>query len=242
MPRGYNRTHRGPFNPYFTKDLLVEEYLTNGLSMSQIAAKHNSTYSVVRRAMDYQGLKRRNELQERRKDITGKKFGRLTVTRMFFQTGKMTKCEAVCECGSVKTNYQPNSLKRGLTKSCGCNRVRTGWEHASWRGFGEISAGRWARIAYGAFTRDFDFEVTIEEAWNLFLKQERKCAISGVDLSFEKKTGGNWGTASLDRINSKEGYVSGNVQWVHKIVNLMKQDLPDDQFITWCKIIAQNHP
>jgi len=37
------------------------------------------------------------------------------------------------------------------------------------------------------------------------------------------------------------GYVEGNVQWVHKIVNFMKQALPDNEFINWCRIIVNNN-
>ncbi len=42
-----------------------------------------------------------------------------------------------------------------------------------------------------------------------------------------------------DRIDSCVGYVPGNVQWVHRTVNFIKRDLPDDEFIEWCKQIAE---
>lgn len=47
--------------------------------------------------------------------------------------------------------------------------------------------------------------------------QEMKCALTGWDI--DAMTVSN-NTASLDRINSLEGYVVGNVQWVHKMVNM----------------------
>lgn len=43
---------------------------------------------------------------------------------------------------------------------------------------------------------------------------------------------------SLDRIDSKKGYVVGNVQWVHKDINRMKNTFPQDYFIQVCKQIA----
>lgn len=82
--------------------------------------------------------------------------------------------------------------------------------------------------------------------WELFLKQDRKCALSGVPLSFEGKTMENRyastskKTASLDRIDSTKGYIKGNVQWVHKIVNLMKQTTNQDEFIEWCRKVAEH--
>jgi hypothetical protein len=45
-------------------------------------------------------------------------------------------------------------------------------------------------------------------------------------------------TASLDRINSKKGYTKDNVQWVHKWINFMKQDLDEEEFITFCEAIV----
>ena len=48
-------------------------------------------------------------------------------------------------------------------------------------------------------------------------------------------------TASVDRIDSSGGYVESNVQWVHKDVNKMKMDIPQNQFIEYCKIISSHN-
>lgn len=48
------------------------------------------------------------------------------------------------------------------------------------------------------------------------------------------------GVASLDRIDSSQGYIKGNVQWVHKDINKMKFDLSQDRFLELCNIIVQN--
>ena len=45
-------------------------------------------------------------------------------------------------------------------------------------------------------------------------------------------------TASLDRIDSSEGYVPGNVQWVHLVVNDLKSNMPQEEFLNWCRDIA----
>ena len=45
-------------------------------------------------------------------------------------------------------------------------------------------------------------------------------------------------TASLDRIDSSKGYVIGNVQWVHKDINIMKNKFDNQYFIDMCKKIA----
>lgn len=109
---------------------------------------------------------------------------------------------------------------------------------------GEISSWILNKAKEGAKQRNHVWNITDEYLWDLFLKQKRKCALSGVQLSFSKESGGTKRgraetTASLDRINSKKGYVEGNVQWVHKVVNMMKNDSLDQEFIKWCKIISK---
>ena len=51
-------------------------------------------------------------------DLTGKKFGRLTVTSLHSK-GKRTLWNAVCDCGVIKV-CEAYCLKTGHTKSCGC--------------------------------------------------------------------------------------------------------------------------
>jgi len=111
-------------------------------------------------------------------------------------------------------------------------------------GYEGISGTIWASIKGNAKTRKIPFLITIKYAWDLFLRQDKKCALSGLYLEFghgylskhfRSKT-----TASLDRINSKLGYIEGNVQWVHKDINLMKWKLPQERFIDMCKKVTEN--
>jgi hypothetical protein len=52
------------------------------------------------------------------------------------------------------------------------------------------------------------------------------------------KVGQRYG--SFDRIDSGQDYTLGNVQWVHKVVNRMKMDLGEDEFLKWCGLVV-NH-
>lgn len=45
---------------------------------------------------------------------------------------------------------------------------------------------------------------------------------------------------SIDRIDSSVGYVRGNVQFVCDVVNRMKQDLPQNEFMVWCRRVLEN--
>lgn len=114
-----------------------------------------------------------------------------------------------------------------------------------YKGYEELSGTRWSSYQVGAQRRGFEFNITIEYAWELFLKQERRCALSGVPIDFDmsldnlRKTGHQGGLASLDRIDSKQGYIEGNVQWVHKDVNKMKMELPQERFLEMVKQISK---
>lgn len=54
------------------------------------------------------------------KDITGERFGRLTViSRDVAHKGKNSRWLCECDCGNIKT-FDKSDLSRGCTKSCGC--------------------------------------------------------------------------------------------------------------------------
>lgn len=168
-------------------------------------------------------------------DLVGSVFGDLTVQK-FAYTNKNRKtvwfCQ--CKCGNTK-EVLGVVLKRGDTKSCGCRKRNS---NTTWCGHGDVSGTYWNDLKHGAIRRNIEFSVSIEEAWDIFLKQDKKCTLSGVELFLAKKYADRRKqTASLDRINSKKGYVSSNIQWVHKVVNQMKWDMAQTDLIEWCKRI-----
>jgi hypothetical protein len=156
------------------------------------------------------------------------------------------KC--LCSCGNHKIIP---SGELGRTKSCGCLRKGTnknskhpnhavGPNSPYWKGHGLISAYRWKKMKDSASKRNINFDITIEEAWNLFQQQEGFCALSGLEIRMGVKAR-EYGTASLDRIDSNLGYTKDNIQWVHKNINTMKMDLPQQEFILLCEKIYKNH-
>lgn len=123
------------------------------------------------------------------------------------------------------------------------NRFRkNGSNHSHWKGYQEISQTFFGNLIKSAKDRCIKFDITIEYIWDLFLKQEKKCALSKIDICFSEKAGKYYSkqTASLDRIDSSKGYIDGNVQWVHKTINTMKMSLKQEDFINWCKLVTEN--
>ncbi len=108
-------------------------------------------------------------------------------------------------------------------------------------GYKDISGRYWTSVISGAKRRNLQFEITNKQCWKLFIKQKRKCAISGVSIRFYSVGEPHfYQTASLDRIDSSKGYVIDNVQWVHKAIQRMKWSMEQAEFITWCRKIVEH--
>ena len=169
-------------------------------------------------------------------DLTGHKFGNLTVERPTSERkNKNVVWKCLCNCGKI-TYVISSNLNRGNTRSCGCLRkARKGPLNPMWTGRGDLSGNRFYNFERSAKERNLVFEVTIDFLWELFLKQERKCALTGDFLVLEKHAE-NLG--SLDRIDSSKGYTKDNVQWVRCDINYLKQNIKDDHFILLCKKVA----
>ena len=122
---------------------------------------------------------------------------------------------------------------------CQCYKTVNG--AYNFQGYKEISANYFKSYKANAKSRGLEFSVTKEDIWNQWIKQDKKCALSGISLKIERnyqKVKGT--TASLDRIDSSKGYTVDNIQWVHKDLNRMKWNLSTDYFIELCKLVA-NH-
>jgi hypothetical protein len=83
------------------------------------------------------------------------------------------------------------------------------------------------------------FSIDVDYILNLWNKQKGRCKLSGLPMT----TGiGSLGSKlSIDRIDSKKGYVKGNCQLVLTAVNISKNDLTQTEFIKLCKAVAKNN-
>jgi hypothetical protein len=115
-------------------------------------------------------------------------------------------------------------------------------ESLHWKGYEEISGTYWGSIRACAKSRKIPFHISIQEAWDKFIEQDRKCALSGRPIKFNPSYNSEQ-TASLDRINSADdegriGYFEGNFQWIHKDFQWIKNDWDNDEFISMCKEVV----
>jgi hypothetical protein len=88
------------------------------------------------------------------------------------------------------------------------------------------------RFRKSAKSRGLVWELTENQMFAYF---SGFCEMTGwpISLSYTEHT------ASLDRIDSKVGYVVGNIQWVHAMVNMSKNRYDVGEFIAMCKAVAE---
>lgn len=133
-------------------------------------------------------------------------------------------------------------VKRGKTKSCGCQKNK-GILNGQWKGHLNVSGRTYSHYKENAIKRNILFEVTLEDLWEIYVKQNKKCSYTGIDLILDCKdeqsrTPSN---ASLDRIDSNFGYIKGNIQWVYKPLNRFKGSMSHEEFINLCTLVYLNH-
>lgn len=146
-------------------------------------------------------------------------------------------CKPCSLCGLeqdyLRRNYAVHSFR--LNKACkACSNKITENCH---RGFhGTIRASWFNKCKVGADTRGIVWDLTIEDVWSLYEKQQGVCALSGLPIAWSPV--GNCHTASIDRVDSKKGYTTCNTQLLHKDVNMMKQSFSQEQFVALCRSVA----
>lgn len=212
------------------KEDLERLYLTEKQSLTYIGKIYNVCAATISNYLKRYNIKVRKSGEVLLHDFGNKQYGQWFVTNEHKKFGHHTRWKALCGSCNQYHWVLNRTLTHGKSEKCFfCARKnRRG-------GYEEINGTYWETIIRGAKDRNFEFNITIEYIWNLFLTQSRRCALSNMVLVFGYKQDA---TASLDRIDSSKGYVVGNVQWVHKDVNRMKWAFDEDYFIYLCKQIV----
>ena len=223
----------------FTKEYLQEHYVELNKSARQISIENDyRTTASVYRALIHHGFYRKNDKPSH---ILTKEL----LLKLYVEQQKSARDIAdelnLRSATSVRMALRQFGIPTRTTGVRTPKKLRQ-YEKQQ-KGFEEISGSYWCSIRNCAKRRGLLVAVTIQEAWEQFLKQNRRCALSGEELFFAKRSDYlrdcSLHTASLDRINSTLGYLSGNIQWIHKELQWMKCDLPDDKFVDWCEKVAK---
>lgn len=148
-----------------------------------------------------------------------------------------TKVKPCIQCG--KDFLIHGSAARYCSKACGqryryVNNMRTteyqyGLVSGNWRKYYQRRVCEKGRLK----------TISVEDLLEIHEKQKGLCALTGVEMTCVLKRGERARTnASLDRIEAGGPYVKENVRLVCAAVNILRLDMDTDEFIDWCKKVA----
>jgi len=154
-------------------------------------------------------------------------------------------CQKEIEYESYKS-YWTAKNRNGMCKSCrssianrSSKRNMKMDKNPAWKGYKDIPYGWFSKYFERKNKRKRTGNITIEQVYNMWISQNKKCALSGLIIGF-KDLGRYSSTCSIDRIDSKKEYTLNNIQLVHKDINIMKNKFNQEHFITMCKLITEN--
>lgn len=159
----------------------------------------------------------------------------------------------------LKENYHHKSnktLAKELNRTVNAIRIRAcrlkligkdaslrlcGEDAPNWKGYKDIPGRVYGSLQKQAAKRNIGCDISIEEIWDKYIQQERKCALTNLPIVFASYHSEIEQTASIDRINCLINNYKNNFQIVHKHINKMKLDHNQDYFIELCKLVAENN-
>jgi len=180
------------------------------------------------------------ELHEsKRLDITGQKFGKLTVIKKSnekyiypFSNKWAYLWECECDCGNKGLLFRSAHLMDGsIKKDCGCTKLKAG--QAGLNSLFNVYKTQ-------AKNRNLNFELS-KEIFEKLTKQN--CTYCGRE-PFQKSSNGSsisiYIYNGLDRIDSLKGYTEDNVVPCCGQCNVAKMAVPQQDFLQWIKRVY-NH-
>lgn len=166
------------------------------------------------------GIKRKTE------DLTGRKFGKLTVVCLTKSDQGHIRWACKCECGKALI-VRASHLKRREVESCGCSRGRP----TKWHEEGESEQ----RHAYSCYKsqaiRNFlSWELTFEEYMKLV---SLPCYYCGSPPSNVMRSRGEFIYQGIDRADNDRGYTISNCVPCCIICNKAKSSKSHIEFLAW---------
>lgn len=170
----------------------------------------------------------------------GQVYGYLTVIEVLDHNKERRARNILVECSCENKRFVMLSyrLTSGNTTSCGCQSHPKGNLAYKWCGYEEIPGAFLAELKANCKRRKLKLCIDLKDIWEAYLKQDRKCALSGLPINFSCKEGES--TASIDRLNNDLCYLPDNFQLVHKDINFLRGTMTKEELIFWCRKALRN--
>lgn len=218
----------------------IKQLLEQGWSQEEVGKKYNLSQTYIGRIKKYYNIL--VPKKQIKNNLVNKTIGHWLIQSISTKTfcGKKDKQHRLyynCKClkCGIHKHVLAQNLKNKRSQQCqSCRKVEM------FKGIEELSGTYLIFLQHSAKKRNLEFNLTKEYLWKIYIQQNRKCALSGINIEFctkhfsQPKYFTAHQTASLDRIDSTKGYIEGNVQWVHKNVNQMKWNYNQIDFIKIC--------
>lgn len=169
-------------------------------------------------------------------DLTGQRFGRLTVLQRIPNLKKgLTRWLCKCDCGNTTTTLR-HLLRSGHTKSCGCYRKDLISLKAGEASFNQL----YSAYSRTAGKRGYVFLLSGDEFREI---TKQNCYYCGAEPNQRISHGhhnGDYVYNGLDRVNNSKGYEIDNVVPCCGVCNNMKHAQSQDGFLAQISKIYHN--
>lgn len=157
--------------------------------------------------------------------------------------------DKICRvCGETEQD-QFYAQQRTLCKKCACRsrldylannpiaKARNQTNAVKWQN-ANILRQRFLGCRIRAKKRGLEFNITLDYLEELLIEQQCKCFYTGLDMLLHIDKGEH--SVSIDRYDSSQGYVKGNIVLCVTWANLMKNNHSYENFINFARIIVDN--
>ena len=175
----------------------------------------------------------------KRIDLTNKKFGQLTVfsfshSHVLPSGQKRAMWNVVCDCGTYNIISSSN-LK--VTTSCGC--LKKEGLNKKPKGVASFNS-KLNSYKHWAKKRNLSWELTKDDFLSIVAQPCHYCGIKNATTYQANNCNGSFTSNGIDRKDSSKGYELKNCLPCCSRCNVMKMDLPYDDFIQHIKRILEH--
>ena len=219
---------------YEDKEWLERKYIDEKLSMDMIAKSLGISKTTILRQLEKFDIPRHP--LKKLINLTGKKFGELTVIRRNYPNGKRGEPYWLCKCDCGKnTIIRGISLRSGKTKSCGCSKGKYIRSANKLRLGLAMMRKMLNNYKQNAKIRGYDFNLTKKQFLKLTKQDCYYCGAKPNNIQKSEYHNGDFLYNGLDRIDNNKGYTIDNVVPCCKICNHAKNNLTLEEFQGWLK-------